>query len=87
MVTLIGTYRLTVVLPQSAVNVTSSLLKEMNKIQDSGLTTNILVSCNKLETFVLQYARYHMNNSQAEMSIEEDELGKVSLLHSFWPPK
>ena len=51
----------------------------MNDIQQGDSGTNILVSCDKLEKFAVQYAKYHMtseNNSQAEVSIEEDEIGE-----------
>ena len=71
---------------QGALNLTSSLLKDMNDIQQGDLGTNILVSCDKLEKFAVQYAKYHMtseNNSQAEVSIEEDEIGEGSAVLWF----
>lgn len=53
----------------------------MNRLQHSELTTNILVSCDKLEKFALQYAKYYMtrkkNDSQVEISIEDAEIGEV----------
>ena len=67
---------------QRAANLTSSLLNNVNKIPIRNLSINILVSGAKLETFAVQYAKYHwglsQNNSKAEMSIEMDELGEVS---------
>lgn len=49
-------------------------------MQNSDLNTNILVSCKKLETFVIQYATIHMtpkNDTEAELSIEQEEIGKT----------
>ncbi|KAL9962451.1 hypothetical protein ACROYT_G031555 [Oculina patagonica] len=73
---------------ENAVNITSKLLKDVGEIQNSDLNTNILVSCNKLEKFVIQYATLHMasqNGSEAEISIEKQEIAvtvkKISSNH------
>jgi len=63
---------------QDAVNLTSKLLKDVSEMQNSGLKTNILVSCEKLEKFVLHYASLHMtlqNGSETELSMEQQEMG------------
>lgn len=65
---------------QNAVNITSKLLKDLGEIQNSDLNSNILVSCDKLEKFVIQYATFHMasqNGSEAEISIEKQEIGEA----------
>lgn len=61
-----------------AVNLTSKLLENVIEIQNSGLKTNILVSCEKLEKFVLQYANLHMtshNGSETELFMVQQEIG------------
>lgn len=71
-----------VFLLQNAINITSKLLKDASEIQSSDLNTNILVSCDKLEKFAIQYATHHItshNDSEAEISIEQQELGEA-----FW---
>lgn len=65
---------------QDAVNLTSKLLENVIEIQNSGLKTNILVSCEKLEKFVLQYASLHMkshNGSETELFMVQQEIGKA----------
>ncbi len=66
---------------QDAVNITSKLLKDLGEMQNSDLNANILVSCDKLEKFVIQYATLHMassqNGSEAEISIEKQEIGEA----------
>ena len=49
-------------------------------MQNGDLKTNILVSCEKLEKFVVHYAKLHMtsqNDSATELSIEQQEIGKT----------
>ena len=65
---------------QNAVNLTSRLLGDLGEIQNGGLENNILLSCEKLEKFVLQYASLHMtlqNGSETELSMEQKEIGKA----------
>ena len=67
---------------QDAVNLTSKLLEDARKMQNSGhgIKTNILVSCGKLEKFVLQYASLHKtlkNDSERKLSLEQQEIGKA----------
>lgn len=69
---------------QDAVNLTSKLLENVIEIQNSGLKTNILVSCEKLEKFVLQYASLHMkshNGSETELFMVQQEIGKALRKH------
>ena len=68
------------VFSQGAVNLTSKLFEDVSEIQNGDLKTNILVSCEKLEKFLMHYASLHMtsqNDSETELSIEQQELGKV----------
>lgn len=65
---------------QNALNITSKLLEDLGEMQSSELNANILVSCDKLEKFALQYAELHMtslNDSEAEISIEQQEIGEA----------
>ena len=65
---------------QDAVNLTSKLLEDASDIQNSDMKTNILVSCQKLEKFVLHYASLHMtsqNDSDTKLSTEQQEIGKT----------
>lgn len=65
---------------QDAVNLTSKLLKDASEMQNSGMKKNILVSCQKLEKFVLHYASLHMtaqNDSETTLSMEQQEIGKA----------
>ena len=71
---------------QRAVNITLWLLKKIRKIQHVGLKTNILLRFHKLEKFAFNYARFQRRfrakiiNSTEEISIQDEELGKVSTL-------
>lgn len=68
---------------QSAINLTSTLLKDASNLDNSNV--NILVSCEKLEKFAMEYANLHMtsqNGSEAEISIEQEELGSAFLIVS-----
>jgi len=52
----------------------------MSEIQNGGLETNILLSCEKLGKFVLHYASLHMtsqNGSETKLSMEQKEIGKA----------
>ena len=71
---------------QRAVKITLSFLKNIRKIQHLGLKTNILLRFDKLEKFAFNYARFPRRfrakiiNSTEEISIQDEELGKVSTL-------
>ena len=66
---------------KSAVNITSSLLKDIHKVQAGEIRTNILVHLDKLEKFAFNYAKLHvrseMNNSAREISFGDEEIGKI----------
>ena len=65
---------------QDAVNLTSKLLEDASEMQNSEMKINILVSCGKLEKFVLHYASLHMtpqNDSETRLSMVQQEIGKA----------
>ena len=69
---------------QDAVNLTSKLLEDASEMQNGDMKTNILVSCQKLEKFVLHYASLHMtsqNDSETKLSTEQQEIGKTLKKH------
>ncbi|XP_074606810.1 adhesion G-protein coupled receptor D1-like isoform X1 [Acropora palmata] len=66
-----------------AVNISSSLLKDIHKVQAGEIRTNMLVHLDKLEKVAFNYAKLHvrseMNSSAREISFVSEELALAVL--------